>query len=349
MRQGTTVHKRLENQVHQTVSVDVATMEDAWGLRIWNVIHGLRTLRETGMTRELEVWGVVDGLVINGVIDELSYVCPDRELEAAAGPGVGLSDTDRLPADQATIESYFEPAIDQPNGSSMLNEINSLVKKTPRIYLTDVKTRGVNKLPQGSAVRSTLMQLMIYHRLLSDLATDTVDSAVLFDRYSLDPAKTFSDALIAQCSNLNGDLREATSDPDSGQISSSDPTRPYDALQLLLDHNSLNQLWALMIEEFQQTMAHGAASIGKVLKVEYRAALSGSILGIKTFLYDQDVIQSYLDNQIRWWRGERESLGVCEQEAYKCGSCEFADDCTWRKERIDEATQRHRTRTRSVV
>lgn len=349
MRQGSVVHQRLEDQVHRTVSVQVQTKEDAWGLRIWNVIHGLRTLRETGTTRELEVWGAVDGLVINGVIDELSYVCPDRELEAAAGPGLGLVDPDRLPTDQATIEGYFPPARGQPNGADVLQDIKSPVKKTTRIYLTDVKTRGVNKIPQGSAIRPTLMQLMLYHRLLSGLATNQVDSAVLFDRYSLDPAKTFSDALIAQFSNLNGSFDEAMSDPDSGQEPSSDPTQTPDALQLLLDHNSLNQLWALMIEEFRQTMVNGAASIGNVLQVEYRAQLGGSILGTKTFLYDQDIIQSYLEDQIRWWRGEREALGVCEQEAYKCGSCEFADDCTWRKEKIDEATERHRTRTRSVV
>ena len=38
----------------------------------------------TGLTRELEVMGVVDGEVIIGIIDELSYACPDEELEGQA-------------------------------------------------------------------------------------------------------------------------------------------------------------------------------------------------------------------------------------------------------------------------
>ena len=71
----------MEEQVHTTVPVDVQTKEDTWGLKIWNVIQGLRTLRVTGMTRELEIWGVVDGQIINGIIDELSYTCTDPELE----------------------------------------------------------------------------------------------------------------------------------------------------------------------------------------------------------------------------------------------------------------------------
>src|SRR6187402_1522359 len=81
MKEGTRVHRVLEEQVHTMVKIDITTREDAWGLRIWNVIQGLRTLRDTGQTRELEIWGTVDGLVVNGVIDELSYICPDTELE----------------------------------------------------------------------------------------------------------------------------------------------------------------------------------------------------------------------------------------------------------------------------
>lgn len=347
MRQGSVVHKTLEDQVHRTVPIDVQSKEDAWGLKIWNVIQGLRTLRATGMTRELEIWGAVDGLVVNGVVDELSYICPDRELEEAGGPG--LIEKDALPAEQRTIQDFFSPAFAQKSCPPVLKDLKSLSKKTSRVYLTDVKTRVVNSVPRGAAFRPTLMQLMLYHRLISDLAANRIDPTVIFDRYSLDPAQTFSDAFIAQFGALDGTFHEAISEPESSQEPSFDRTNSPDVVQLLLDHNCLNQLWALMIQEYQQTMANGAASVGNVLKVEYRAQRDGSILGIKTFLYDHNVIQSYLEDEIRWWRGEREAQGVCEEEAYKCGSCEFAEECTWRKEKIQEATERHRTRTRSVV
>ena len=77
MKQGTAVHKALEDEVHTTVQVSTTKREDSWGLRIWNIIQGLRTLRDTGRTREFEVWGTVGGELVNGVIDELSYTCPD--------------------------------------------------------------------------------------------------------------------------------------------------------------------------------------------------------------------------------------------------------------------------------
>ncbi|KAL8946595.1 MAG: hypothetical protein Q9222_007031, partial [Ikaeria aurantiellina] len=110
MRQGSAVHKTLEEEVHRTVAIDIQTREDAWGLRIWNVIQGLRTLRETGMTRELEVWGVFDGLVVNGVIDELSYTCPDRELEASELDSTSLPlPPPTLPADQKSLTDFLSP------------------------------------------------------------------------------------------------------------------------------------------------------------------------------------------------------------------------------------------------
>ena len=336
MRQGSIVHKTLEDQVHTMVEVEVLTKEDAWGLRIWNIIQGLKTLRDTGMTREMEVWGVVDGLVVNGVLDELSYICPDRELEKATAK----SNKDTPSADQTSITNF----LDQDSG--VIKNLRDIIEKTSRIYLTDVKTRGAKSIPKGASFRPTLMQLMLYHRLLSDLATNKVDSSIIFNRYDLDPAAPFSDSFIAQIGNLNEVFVDASTDPKQ------DPDIPslaQDSMQILLEHNSLQSLWSLMILEFKRTMPAGVKSIGNVLKAEYRGQVDGAILGIKTFLYDNKVMQTYLDDEMRWWKGEREAQGVCMEEAYKCGFCEFADECSWRKDRIEEATVAHRARTRSVV
>ena len=342
MRQGSKVHKVLEDQVHTTVEVNIQTKEDAWGLRIWNIIQGLKTLRDTGMTRELEVWGVIDGLVVNGVIDELSYICPDRELEEAST----TSNKDTLPVDQTSITSFFGSGGGNDGGLGVVKSLREIVKKTSRIYLTDVKTRGMKSIPKGASFRPTLMQLMLYHRLLSDLATNKVDATVIFERYDLDLAAPFSDSFIAQIGNLNEVFFDAQTNPKQNQV---DSFPDQDSMQVLLEHNSLQQLWNLMIQEFHLTMPEGVRSIGNVLKAEYRAQGDGAIMGIKTFLYDENVMQTYLENEMRWWKGEREAQGVCIEEAYKCGYCEFADECSWRKDKIEQATEAHRTRTRSLV
>lgn len=356
MKQGSAVHKKLEDEVHRTVAVDIKTKEDAWGLRIWNIIQGLRTLRGTGMTRELEVWGVLDGLVVNGIIDELSYICPDRELEASAIDSTNVPPP--LPANQPTITDFLSPngsqTLSQANSGSSTRSFQTSPNTPPSIYIADVKTRNSSSVPKAASFRPTLMQLMLYHRLLSNMATNTIDTSILFARYALKPHEPFSDGFIAQISEM---FYDAPTDP--SQISdpdpppSSTPDLDQDTLSLLLAHNSLTHLWALMMRDFATTFPRGATSIGNVLKAEYRSASDGHIMGSKTFLFETDVLDPYVEEALKWWRGARPAVGVCMEEAYKCGSCEFADECAWRKGKIEDAREKVRMggsrRRRSAV
>lgn len=341
MKQGSAVHKVLEDQVHKTVAVDVAFKEEAWGLRFWNVIQGLKTLRHTGITRELEIWGVIDGLVINGVIDELSYVCPEPELEEAEEK---RKNAKNMPAvDQRTITDCLS------SSTILLNKLHSsLHERTSKIYITDVKTRGTKSIPKAPSFRPTLMQLMLYHRILSDLATNKVNADIVFDRYELKADVPFTDGFIAQIGGLNEDGFLAQDNPSHTQDDSALPS-PQDSMTVLIAHNSLRQLWALMMEEFAHTFSAGAKSVGSVLKAEYRTPTDGAILGNKTFLYDGKVMQEYLDSEMRWWKGERAAEGVCVEEAYKCRTCDFFDECSWRRNKIEEATLKMRERKSSTV
>lgn len=53
MQAGTVRHEQLEREVITWVEVPVATREDAWALKLLNMITGLRQLATEGMTREL--------------------------------------------------------------------------------------------------------------------------------------------------------------------------------------------------------------------------------------------------------------------------------------------------------
>ena len=339
MKRGSAVHKVLEDQVHTTVAVDIVSKEDAWGLRVWNVIQGLKTLRHTGITRELEIWGVIDGLVINGVIDELSYVCPEPELEEAEEK---LTIAKSMPAaDQMTITDFLSSSTPEGSGTGMLDKLRSH-EKISKIYIGDVKTRDSKSLPKAASFRPTSMQLMLYHRILSDLATNKLSADMVFDRYELRADELFSDSFIAQIGSLNVD--HSLAQDDLAHLPSS-----QDSMTVLLAHNTLRQLWTLMMEEFAHTFAGGAKSVGNVLKAEYRTRTDGAILGNKAFLYDDIVIQEYLDSGMRWWKGERAAEGVCVEEAYKCRSCDFFDECSWRRNKIEEATLKMRQRKSSAV
>ena len=347
MKQGSAVHKVLEDEVHTTVAVELKSKEEAWGLRIWNVIQGLKTLQYTGMTRELEIWGVIDGLVVNGVIDELSYISPEPELEEVEE---NRKIAKKMPAaDQMTITDFLGPSTLEGNGTGMLNKLRSpMPEKSSKIYITDVKTRGTKSMPTAPSFRPTLMQLMLYHRILSDLATNKVNADVVFDRYELKPEVPFSDGFIIQIGSLNQD-GILTPESSLRTQENSAPSSSQDSMTVLLAHNSLRQLWTLMMQEFVRTFSAGAKSVGDVLKAEYRDPTDGAILGNKTFLYDDKVMQEYLDSEMRWWKGERPAEGVCVEEAYKCRTCDFFDECSWRRNKIEEATLKMRERKSSVV
>lgn len=182
MRTGSKIHQQLEDEVHTTVPVQVQSKEDRFGLRIWNAISGLRCLRETGLTRELEVWGILHGEVINGVIDELSYACPDPALEeqlerSAAEKNGGIVP---LPPGQMTIPEAFATDTTTTTTTSPLHHDR-------QIYLADVKTRSTPYLPTGASLRPTHMQLMLYRKLLESLALNTPDAHTILTRYDLDP------------------------------------------------------------------------------------------------------------------------------------------------------------------
>ncbi|KAL5334662.1 exonuclease V [Aspergillus crustosus] len=302
MKKGSTIHKTLEDEIYTTVPVEITTKEDALALRIWNVIQGLRTLREFGITRELEIWGLVDGELVNGVIDQLSYECPDPALEVSAASHYAEIAASRavLPEYQMSLSDYLlspanggmrlsdlsthesEPqAAEDPVSSQSSVELHHL----PRIYLTDVKTRGSNSTPtvKSSAFRPTLLQLQLYYHMLNRMVTsDDVTIELLAARYDLDPNRNFTDAFITEIGSLNDRFFDALSslefDPDyaptpedairhhphsqtSSQTSSQTtdtpdhplPTASQDSTTILLAHSNLTRLWDLMKSQIRLT------------------------------------------------------------------------------------------------
>ncbi|KAI9741419.1 MAG: hypothetical protein M1818_004225 [Claussenomyces sp. TS43310] len=329
MKRGTAVHRELEDQIYTTVKVDIESKEDAWGLRIWNVIQGLRTLQETGHTRELEIWGVVHGQVVNGVIDEVSYACPDPELEAELEKR-SSSTEGGLPMDQTTLTDFFNAS----RGTSTARAPSGKGSRKRRIYLCDVKTRGAPSLPSNAAMRSTKYQLMLYHHILSNLVRDKVDLTIVAARYNFNIGTPFSDSFIAQIGNLNDEVKSTRPNAfDSSAL----PVSSQDPMAMLLAHNSLLQLWTLMISTLQGLLPDGAASLGRVLKVEYRSSSTAEIIGTRTFPMDEAMLQRYVELEMQWWKGERAPVGVVVEEAYKCRSCDFADMCEWRLQKVQDA------------
>lgn len=358
MKQGSSVHRVLEEQVHVSVKLEVKTQEDRFGLRMWNAIEGLRTLRETGLTRELEVFGVIDGEVIIGIIDEISTTCPDENMEVALLEDMQGAKTDskrgsknkieRFGPDQRTLTDFLT---NSQSGSVLENNpafLGTLQQERPRThYIKDIKTRQSRTLPApGSPSRPTHMQLMLYHVLLSALASNSVPPEKIFQRYRLKPDVQFSDTLIAELSNLN--------------IANAAPSQEQDPLAELLEHSTLKSLWSLLISEYALTFpTHlGQLSISPLLTAEFRTAAArqslesedgvmeaaGTLIGQRSFPFDVRVIERYIADEMAWWKGQRQTKGVDIEDAFKCRICEFAEGCTWRATKIEGGLQKARLR-----
>lgn len=392
MKQGTKVHQALEDEVHRTVPVTITKKEDSWGLRLWNIIQGLRTLRDTGRTRELEIWGSVGGELVNGIIDELSYDCPDPKLEEETvnpSPKAASVEHSTLPEYQTSITDYLLAAggrkeEGQSLASAMLRD-NSPPQRTSskerRIYITDVKTRAHPTLPAGASIRPTILQLHLYFHMLENLAQGNFALIQLAERYQLDVNETFSDSFIAQIGGLNQELFEMASSQEDGPpdlITASQIASSQDSMDVLLKHNNLGSLWDFMMSQFRQTFllptiieesptptpqstsdldppAALPTRLSPLLTAEYLAPtykhIAGTAkksIGSKSFNFNPDFLRSYLENNLAWWRGDRPAKGVELQEAWKCRSCDFRDDCEWIHERdaaaLAEAEERKRMR-----
>ncbi|PSR90651.1 exonuclease V a 5' deoxyribonuclease-domain-containing protein [Coniella lustricola] len=320
MKGGSKVHKKLEDQVYETVKIEITRREDAFGLKVWNIIQGLRVLRATGLTREFEVWGLVDGNVVNGLIDHLSYDNPDPKFEKE-WIASQESQTEGDDGSQEKITDFFPSGPPRPKRTRR--------RKIPKVYLSDVKTRGAKNLPKDSAIRPTKVQLHLYHRFLSDMAANKLDYLQVFQRYGLDVDAPFSDSFLSQIEELHDDVFH-----DSGSVVfDNTPTSPGSDSHVLLKYRTLRELIPLLQQELSLTFTEGAASVGSVVSVEYRLrGEEDSLIGTVCLAVDSKVLTQYLDGYMEWWKGERSPRGVDIEEAYKCSHCEFAEICSWRKE-----------------
>ncbi|DBA69738.1 TPA: hypothetical protein ACH3X2_012468 [Trebouxia sp. C0005] len=61
----------LSARLPQVVEVAVSTVEDEWAVRLVDMMAGLHQLRVEGVTREMYIWGNVQGQWVRGIIDQL--------------------------------------------------------------------------------------------------------------------------------------------------------------------------------------------------------------------------------------------------------------------------------------
>ncbi|XP_048859577.1 exonuclease V [Brienomyrus brachyistius] len=73
VKAGASVHLARELEVHEVVPVRAVTREDRQAINLLNLLGMIPVLQAGGLVRELPVFGVLEGVFMVGVIDELRY------------------------------------------------------------------------------------------------------------------------------------------------------------------------------------------------------------------------------------------------------------------------------------
>ncbi|KAK6351215.1 hypothetical protein TWF718_004385 [Orbilia javanica] len=372
MQAGTKIHREMEEQVHTIVPVTVKTTHDKWGLRIWNMIQGLESLRATGLTRELEVWGWIDGVFVNGVIDEVNFKKFERERNDKENGAVGIvgdkeeakevslpeNVTEAMITGAAPTEEKVgelpetpkkkrgrprknpEPTPASPKTPNQQTSIMDFITPSPKktrskgqpAFVLDLKTRLSARIPEpgSSQAISVHIQLMLYRQLLNDMIKATPKSMVkkLCKYHGLPADEPFSDDLIAGLAG-NGNETEPGSDE----------------LLFLLEHNSIEKLYTLFQKKLKQTIS----TVSPDLTVVYRWQKNGQFMDSADYMADDDMLKRHVDNVVSWWKGQRGTVGVPIEEAWKCKNCEFSENCQWIQKAVQERMDQMREKRRAAM
>lgn len=211
MSSGTSIHQQLESEIHTAIPIDASafTQEDVFALALVNTIVGLRTLWRRGVTREVVLWGVLQGRLITGVVDEITYAHPDPTFErgssAAARPR-------RDPRSTAVFPQARQQSLDDLLARSAVAGQQPPDTRRRTAYIIDHKTRAGRAVGVPPYRAPAELQTMLYHRLLADLALRRVRLEVVLElmgsrrrkmwgageKGGLDAQKVLSDGFVAQ-------------------------------------------------------------------------------------------------------------------------------------------------------
>ncbi|KAL4264143.1 EXO5 family protein [Pleurotus pulmonarius] len=219
-KKGHSVHKALEREVKpEAIPIRVRTEEERWALRLVNMMACFESLKLIGLAREIPIFGVVDGQVVVGIIDELMRVRVTEEgTSSKRGSDYG-QETPRKrhksPSDEERTSEVSAPALSildllVQQSSDPPTSPKGKAKALPRtpqtslymLHVLDTKSRRTNSLPPHADTLSSRLQVMLYHRLLNSILSaptgGTFDINELWNKLNLDPTKPFSDEFLVQ-------------------------------------------------------------------------------------------------------------------------------------------------------
>ncbi|KAF7302809.1 hypothetical protein MKEN_01242800 [Mycena kentingensis (nom. inval.)] len=325
-KRGRFIHKELERELKpEDIRVLITSEEERWAIRLINFVSSLLSLGLEECAREIPVVGLVNGIVVVGIVDELTL----------NGGSIRVSDTKTRRTDTLPSDEDAEPAKLQLMVYYRLLRAQ-LDQTTPFDYPT--LWTALHLDPAAPFSPEFLAQLDgdtdASLRCLGDVATFVAQRVKEMSLPPLDRTLT----IVYRSQNKYGRRPQRTStvpvDPELAQ-----------AIQL-----SLAQSDAEFEAELQKVLRTSAAEldmpapqVDPIPEPTTRLPVN-TIIGTKDFSMNDAVLDAYLLDAIAWWRGLRKARGVAERQTRRCFSCEYFNDCEWREQKGREMLEEVRRR-----
>lgn len=315
MRAGAQVHDKLERQV-QPVRVEfrVESTEEEWALLALRLVSALHQTLVHGCAREVPVFGIVNGRLVRGVIDEL------RRCEDA--PFMRLSDTKtrfstRLPSERDQMQSKLQCMLYKRlmdgvlSGSAAASDATVAEADPHAVPLRLQSMFELLQLDLGQKLSPAFLASM--HELVS--TTDTPWTAADLAALGCEPASEYTPP-----------AREPGDDvPNVACV--------VNMAQQALD----NTLRKFCVRRVMPTLSR---RMSLVYTQRPKDGGESAVLGTVRFDADADTLEAFITSIFRLFEGRRTLEGVHEAAAHRCWSCAWRDGCEWRDRRANDAYER---------
>ena len=172
-----------------------------------------------------------------------------------------------------------------------------------QLEISELKTRATNNsLPSKAQQNKNFFQVMLYSIMFNDLLEGKLATTTLLSKFNLNGLAALSEDVV-KCAN-----------------------------ELRIPCAKLIQIADLMLSRFKTSNVPKISSV----VVEYCSQFSHEEIHKTCLQLDESWAHSKLVTMLPYWKGERETIGVEIEEAWKCHRCEFADTCIWRMKKDEE-------------
>ncbi|KAK9452779.1 exonuclease V [Dipodascopsis uninucleata] len=352
MKKGSSIHKVLEDEVSIPLpsTENLSVREDLIAVDLLAMLSSLQVLTlnslmnvEQALIREFRVYGFFEGILVTGIIDEVSF-----QYDRPHPEGIEFYDSKHFNdhKDVSTMENSSTMQ-DVPQHMEMNAEsLNSLFCR-PRdqkhvhreIRIADSKTRRTCTYPLEAQRQTTYYQLLLYRKMFEDLTNQNFNYEIWAQKMRVNLDLEFSN-------DLRRDFIEGGPIPETFEAEINYNVKQEDEYyRLLTEMNSLRDIWKVLLMKFSEFRGKLSNQITTVYVWQQDSQIFGGI----DYTYNENDLRTYVTDILRYWRAERDPKGVEVEEAYKCRACVFADRCSWRAEKIRESTIRNRNAFRQKI